>query len=376
MKTPQTASIAFYLDSMDPGGSERNAIRLLDGLPALGYRVAVIANAKSGILFEQLNSPESEMAHIPISPSIWGKLGFIFNAAWFLRKGHFDIAQGYNDISILYLALAAKLAGTPMLVFGLRNTHIFNDKSLKTRLVNWVCSNLVRGIIVNSNQTFQQMVQTFKVADEKVKIVYNGVQTKPDRQPDSALCMRRKLGIPSEKKTVGIVARMEPVKKIGDFIEAARELIDLPWQFVLVGDGSQKIRMEEQVAGSGLSDRFVFAGVQKDPFPWMAALDIGVLCSESEGFPQAILEYMAVGLPVVATSVGGVPDLVMDGQTGFLVPPNDPASLAMALRRLMENDELRGIMGRTGQKRAREAFSLEKEVVGHSSAYLSWLKVL
>ena len=102
-------------------------------------------------------------------------------------------------------------------------------------------------------------------------------------------------------------------------------------------------------------------------------MDIGVLCSESEGFPQAILEYMAVGLPVVASAVGGISELVVEGETGFLVSPNDPIAFATDLRFLIENPELSNRMGKAGQKRSRDCFSLEKEILAHATTYQSWL---
>ena len=120
-------------------------------------------------------------------------------------------------------------------------------------------------------------------------------------------------------------------------------------------------------------DRFVFVGNQKDPIQWISAFDIGILCSESEGFPQAILEYMAVGLPVVAPAVGGISELVIEGETGFLVQPNDLAALAAAIRRLINDPELGRQMGKAGQKRARVCFSREKEILAHATEYRSLL---
>jgi glycosyltransferase involved in cell wall biosynthesis len=93
------------------------------------------------------------------------------------------------------------------------------------------------------------------------------------------------------------------------------------------------------------------------------------LCSESEGFPQTILEYMAVGLPVIATRVGGIPELVVDGETGLIVPPNNPIAFASALRNLVESPAISERMGQAGQKRVREFFSLDSEILAHVSVY-------
>jgi glycosyltransferase involved in cell wall biosynthesis len=364
--------IAFYIGSMQMGGSERNVIRLLEGLPNFGYRPALIVNSKAGPLLEKAIRLGNEVVEIPILPTLSGRLGFIFNTAKFLRNHHIDIVQGYNDISILYLSLAAKIARTPVLIFALRNTHLLEKPSIKMKIIAWVVRNLTNGVIVNSNQTAQQIRNKCRVPFERIKTAYNGVQIMGDRQADSAFQMRTKLGIRSSRKTIGLVARLDPVKKVETLIKTAVLLSDLPIQFLIVGDGSDRTNLEANMAAAGQADRFIFVGNQEDPFPWISALDIGVICSESEGFPQAILEYMAVGLPVVAPNVGGISELVVDGETGFLVSPSDPLAFAAALRRLLENLELNLKFGKAGQTKARDCFSLEKEILVHVSAYQSW----
>jgi len=369
----QSPQIAFYIGSLHSGGSEQHVVRLLEGLPNFGYRVALIVNSKSGPLLDKVTNLGVEVVEIPISPTLGGRLGFIFNTAKFLRDHHFDIVQGFNDITIFYLSLAAKLAGTPILLFALRNTHILNSPSIKTKLIGWVCRNLADGVIVNSSQTAQQMTKKYSVPEECVKIVYNGVQYLKDHQPDDAVQMREKLGIHATRKTIGIVARLDPIKRVDTLVKTAILLSDLPIQFVIVGDGEERANLQASVESAGQSNRFIFAGDQKDPYPWISAFDIGVLCSESEGFPQAILEYMATGLPVVASAVGGISELVIEGETGFLVSPDAPLAFATAIRRLIENPELCEQMGKAGRKKAQDCFSMEKEILDHATAYQSWL---
>jgi glycosyltransferase involved in cell wall biosynthesis len=372
-KAGQYPKIALFIGSLQVGGTEKHVVRLLEGLPNFGYRVALIVNSKSGFLLEKVTNLGVDVVEIPISSTLGGRLGFIFNTAKFLRDHHFDIVQGFNDITILYLSLAAKLAGTPILLFGLRNTHILNNSSIKTILIGWVCRNLVSGVIVNSNQTAQQMVKEFRVPEESIKIVYNGVQILRDRKLNDAVKMRKELGICAAKKTVGIVARLDPVKKVDTLIKTAILLSDLPIQFVIVGDGEERVNLQSNVESASLSGSFIFTGNQKDPYPWISALDIGVLCSESEGFPQAILEYMAIGLPVVVSAVGGISELVVEGETGFLVSPDSPIAFATAIRRLIDDPKLGRQMGKAGQKRARDCFSREEEILAHATVYQSWL---
>jgi glycosyltransferase involved in cell wall biosynthesis len=199
------------------------------------------------------------------------------------------------------------------------------------------------------------------------------VQVMKERQPSDSQEMCEALGIRSDRKTIGIVARLVPVKKMETLVNAAVLLTDLAVQFLIVGDGQERRRLEAMVNEVGQSDRFIFTGHQKDPFPWISAMNVGVLCSESEGFPQAILEYMAVGIPVVASSVGGIPELMVDGETGFLVSPHEPTAFAGALHSLINNKDLSEQMGKAGQKRARDFFSLDQEILSYAKFYKTCL---
>jgi glycosyltransferase involved in cell wall biosynthesis len=366
--------VAFYIGSLYAGGSERHVVRLLEGLPKAGYQVALMVNSKTGDLLEKVVHLGVKVVEMPISPTLVGRLGFIFHAARFLRQHRFDIVQGYNDISILYISLAARLAGTRRVVFALRNTHQLKDASLKTKIIGWVCRHLVRGVIVNSNQTALQLTTQFNVPVEDIKIAFNGIETLKDRQTTDAVQMRQKLSLHADRKTIGLAARLDPVKKVEILIKAAALLSDIPIQYVIVGDGQERAKLETLAATANQAGNFIFAGQQKNALSWISAFDIGVLCSESEGFPQAILEYMATGLPVVAPAVGGIPELVVEGETGFLVSPGDPFAFAAALRRLIEDPELSSRMGNAGQQRARECFSRESEISAHAAAYQSWLE--
>lgn len=371
----QHPRIAFCQDSLEVAGSENHVIRLLEGLPNFGYQVALIVNSLSGSLLKKLRKLEIEIVEIPISPTIGGRLSYILKTARFLHNNQFDIAQVYNDIMVFYVGLAAKIAGTSQIIFALRNTRFIHYSFIKYTVIGWACRYLVNGIIVNSKAAAQLMVQKYHIPLERIWVVYNGAPILPDFQRDNSARMRDYLGIPISRKTVGILARHTPVKRIDILIKAAVLLHDLPIQFMIIGDGPERSHLEAMIMTAKQSDRFIFAGYQEDPLPWLAALDIGVLCSESEGFPQAVLEYMATGLPVVATAVGGIPELVVEGETGYLVPPDDPLALALAIRRLIENQELCVQLGSAGQKRARQLFSLQQETQSHATIYNTLLAV-
>ena len=166
---------------------------------------------------------------------------------------------------------------------------------------------------------------------------------------------------------VGTVARLNPVKRLDILLQAMMALRDV--HTVIVGDGPERAQLRTVSERSGLADRAHFAGQQRDVRTWLAALDVFVLSSDWEGMSNALLEAMAAGLPVVTTAVGGTPEVVVDGETGLLVPPRDPAALAEAIATFLHNSDRRCIMGRAGTERVRQCFSLERMVQQTQTLY-------
>ena len=138
---------------------------------------------------------------------------------------------------------------------------------------------------------------------------------------------------------------------------------------MIVGDGPERARLEAEIRRLGLEGAVVLAGDRDDVAAMLARADVFVLSSTSEGLPLSILEAMAAGLPVVASSVGGVPEAVEDGETGLLVPPRDPVRLAAALERLLVDPALRRRLGSNGRERVRQHFGLEAFQQAHVAVY-------
>jgi glycosyltransferase involved in cell wall biosynthesis len=132
--------------------------------------------------------------------------------------------------------------------------------------------------------------------------------------------------------------------------------------FLLIGDGKERPKLEQQVREAGLEENFLFLGCRNDVPDLLAACDLSVLPSESEGLPNAILEAMAAGVPVVATCVGGIPEIIENGQNGLLVPPQNPQALAEAILRILRDSNLAMRLACAGQERTRAHFSFDRVV--------------
>jgi glycosyltransferase involved in cell wall biosynthesis len=165
------------------------------------------------------------------------------------------------------------------------------------------------------------------------------------------------------------VGRLAPPKDAATLIDALAALPPGLCTATLVGDGRERAELEARIAVAGVADRVELVGDRDDVPEQLARADVFVLSSRSEGAPMSILEAMAAGLPVVASAVGGVPELVADGQTGLLVAAGDSAALAGALRRLLEDPPLRARMGAAGAARVRERFSAPAHARAHLDVY-------
>jgi glycosyltransferase involved in cell wall biosynthesis len=175
--------------------------------------------------------------------------------------------------------------------------------------------------------------------------------------PGDRKAIRRALGIPQRALVVGFVGRLHRVKDLPTLATALDLMKDEPWLLV-VGDGPERLRMESR-------PRTVFAGMHRDVGPYLGAMNVFALASRWEGMPGALVEAMAVGLPVVATRVGGIPEVVTDGVDGLLVPAGDPRALALAIGRAKTMPEL----GQRAKETARERHSLEAMVDAYEATY-------
>ncbi len=173
---------------------------------------------------------------------------------------------------------------------------------------------------------------------------------------------RRMLGIPAHRFTVGWIGRMTAVKRTDDVLVAFRRLLDRGTDacLCLVGDGPDRERVERQAAELGIIRRCLFLGYQDTGAPFYAAFDALLLPSGNEGTPVSAIEALAAARPVVATRVGGVPDVVRDGEDGFLVEPGDVDALADRLALLARAPDLRRRMGEAGQVRVRSRYAVER----------------
>ena len=223
-----------------------------------------------------------------------------------------------------------------------------------------------RALFVSHGLRNEAMAAAPGLFDDRSDVLHDGVEMQPEWTPAHLDAVRTELGLPRDRVIVAMAGQVAEVKGIWDFVEAARILAtrgaDEPF-FAVLGDdlktgGQTRRAMQEKVAALGLADRFAFLGIRRDAPRVVQAFDMIAVPSHVEPLGNATLEAMAAGKPVVGSRVGGIPEMIVDGETGLLVPPASPLELADAIGLLVGSDDARRRMARAARHRAETAFSI------------------
>ncbi len=306
-------NILYMIDSLQYGGTEKQLYELINGLDRSEFCPYVCTLKQSSRIAEEIDVPVLQLPYKSfLHPSVFFVLQKL---SAFIRENNIDIVQTFFQDPFLLAALS-KPFHKAKLVGSFRDLGFWRTRSetLKMRL----SYPFFTGFIANSQAVKRHFVETDGIAEEKIKVIYNGINLKSVSQ----LPCRDRESMP----IVGIVANCNrPVKRVDDFIRAAA-LVHKQWpdvRFQVVGDGNLRPELETLCATLGIREYVEFVGNVPNPLDYIRQFTVGVITSETEGFCNAILEYMACGVPVVATNTGGNPELVEDKVNGYLFAVKD-----------------------------------------------------
>ncbi len=244
--------------------------------------------------------------------------------------------------------------------------------SLRKRLVLFLMKRHHRPILTVSDNTRQRLIRG-GLEPGGVRVLPNGIDTVTWSGHSASPVLRGELGLKQGEMLVGTVARITYDKDLPTFYEVARRVTErFPFvRFVIVGDGygEELPEARAEVERLGLGDRIHFTGHRSDLKNVYASLDVFLITSRTEGMPNSVLEAMALELPVVSTNIGGVPELVVEGETGILCPPGDAGALAEAVGRLLADEKLRGEFARASRRRVEERFDFTARVRAMEDVY-------
>jgi len=365
--------VLFVITQSEPGGAQRFVLNLLTHLDKDQYEAMVaIGNTGNGNLFRALHAegiPTHRLLHLVRDISIKEDLKAVSE----LRK----LIKEYRPTTVFLNSSKAGFIGAlaARCPTKLKNTKIvyriggwsFNDPGTRWqkwswKVLEWVSAKWKDVIIVNNQHDFDRAIKLRIKPRKKLVLVYNGIETyKLDLMSrDEA---RTKLEIPADKYVVGTIANLYPAKGLEYFIRTAYhfqnkdELV-----FFVIGDGQERPELEALIKDLGLERKVFLVGQLTDAFKYLSAFDIFILSSVKEGFPWALIEAMAAKLPIVATRVGAVPEIIEDGKNGLIVEPGDPEAMAGKIKEIMDSSHLQKELGIQAHQTVLFKFELDKMV--------------
>lgn len=277
-----------------------------------------------------------------------------------LRHGRVDVVHAHKFGSNVWAALLGHALGVPVVVAH-EHTWSFEGQAARRLADRHVVARFSDAVIAVSEADRARMVADVGMPADRVVLVHNGIG---GSGPGDVEAVARELGLRPGAPVLVQTATLRPQKAVEVMIAATAIIRQAhpDVRLLIAGDGDLA-RVRTVAAEHGVADAVVLLGARNDVADLLACANVGVLSSDFEGMPLAVLEYMAAGLPVVATKVGGLPEMVREGETGFLVAARDPAALAQRVIGLLDDPELARQMGARGRLRQQDAFS-QKAMVG------------
>lgn len=368
----EPVGVVHVVSGLHGGGMERVVATLAMGLDRQCFRPEVTTFEFRGELAEELHASGVPVRFDarrpgPVDPAYLRRL------VRHLRRERPAVLHCHNTTAWLYGALAGRAAQVPVVVYTEHGRKFPPPR--QHWLVHRLLARLTTHTVAVARWLRDCLIEYEGVPPARVTVIPNGIDPLPFHSLPEPEQGKAALGLSPATPVVGVVARLVPVKNHGCLLRAWREVVArLPGaQLLVIGEGPEEPRLRALVAGLGLGHSVRFLGRRHDVPRLLAAMDVHALCSHSEGTSLTLLEAMAARRPVVATRVGGNPEVVVDGVTGLLVPPGLEGPLAQALVSLLEDSRRARSLGEAGWQRFSRVYSNQAMVAAYEDLYLESL---
>lgn len=367
-------AIAHVIHRLDVGGLENGLVNLIDRLPQERFRHLIVCLAGFNPEFRaRIRNGEVPVESLEKRP---GKDPRAYLRFWRLLRRYRPAIVHTRNLGTIDLQWIAAVAGVRHRVHGEHGWEAADPRGLSPRslAIRRACRPVVGRYVALSKDIANWLEQDVRVARSRIRHICNGVDT--DRfRPEGPAVRDRPWADAERPIVIGTAGRLDPVKDLALLLRAMRLIQDTDAshgrnvRLLIAGEGPLRKNLESLAGELGLAGQTWFAGVRKDMPELMRSIDVFVLTSVGEGISNTILEAMASGRPVVATRVGGNPELVADGENGRLCDSGDVEGVAAAIRSYLESPEQRASHGQSGRRRAVECFSLDAMVAGYANLY-------
>ena len=356
------------------GGPENLILHILENLDPSQFQFTVVSlknqNACTNLFELKLKDAGVNTEIIP-----WKNLYFskpVINRLNFLTQQNGINIIHTHDLRSNYVSFfAGKKAGIPTIA----SSHGWVGNSLKRKIhnsVDKISLRLFNKVIINS-EFMKNQIPLWGIPKDRINIIHNAVALEHFNNNEETASLKKKLGIDSNKTVIATVGRLSREKGHMLLLEAASKVIaQLPdLIFLIIGEGPFEKKLKDHAKKLGLSKYVLFTGFFDDLPSVLNLTDIFILPSTSEGMPMTLLEAMSASKPIIATSVGGVPEVVQDGKTGILLKTRNPTQMAKAITNLVNNKKAAVEMGRKGRQLVEKTYSIEYLVKNIEDIYRS-----
>jgi glycosyltransferase involved in cell wall biosynthesis len=358
--------VVYMAHAFVVGGAEEMVLNLVRHLPPR-FEPMVCCIHEAGPIGEEIRRTGTPVAVLGLTPGL-RRPGDVNGIRRYLRETHPSIVHTFLRTASLYGRLAAILARVPVVIGT--EVNVYEHKRRAHALAERLLMAGTDRVIASAGSVRDFYVRQVHADPAKVDVVYNAVDFAQGRPTISPREMRVSLGLPTDARVAGVIARLTRQKGHRHLFQALASFPSLAdVQLLVIGGGEDSVALEQDATTKGLSGRVHFLGPRRDLGNLLAAMDVFVLPSLWEGLPLSMVLAMSAGVPVIATRVAGIPEVVEDGRTGLLVPPSDPVALGAALTRLFEDPLLRQRLGREASLSVLPRFGIDRYVESMTSLY-------
>lgn len=357
--------VVYMAHAFMVGGAEEMVLNLVRHLPRR-FEPMVCGINQAGPMGDEIAATGTPVAALGLTPGVRRPfdLGGIRR---YLRETRPQIVHTFLVTASLYGRLAAILEHVPVVIGT--EVNIYRHKRWHHVLAERLLMRGTTRVIASAESVRDFYVKQIHADPAKVDVIYNAVDWSQLDTSVSRDEMRDSLGLARDAKVVGVIARLTEQKGHRFLFDAMERPHLAGVHLLVVGDGDLREALRQDVARRGLASRVYFLGARRDLGNLLAAMDVFVLPSLWEGLPLSLVLAMGAAVPVVSTAVAGIPEVVQDGHTGLLVPPADAAALGLALKRLLDDAEMRGRIGRCARTAVLPRFGVEGYVSAVTALY-------
>lgn len=358
--------ILHVILSLGVGGAEKLAYDMITRLPAVGCQGSAVCLQMRGALADRLQAAGVPVHFRPRRPGL--DLGLIAWLRRIIERERIDVVHAHQYTPLVYAVLASLGQSRVRVVYTEHGRILPERRRWKRRLINPLLARRVDHLVSISHSTREAMARYDYFPAERIEVIHNGVDLAQLGKPIDPAAKRRELGLPEAGRIIGAAARLEEVKNLPLLLRVFRRVLDQrPETLLLIaGIGSLEATLKAEAARLGLGEQVRFLGLRFDLPELYQLMEVFLLTSFTEGISITLLEAMASRVPAVATDVGGNGEVVVEGETGYLLPLEDEAGLAARVDGLLADPESARGMGMQGRARVEREFCF----TGMLEAYL------